>query len=258
MLYRLAMFVCHSLGRFFRVRRTGFGEANIPADGGAVLAVTHFGYLEFALVAWSIWRADRRRVLFLATAGAFRNPIVGGILRRLGQIPVDHRAGAAAYSAAVDALRSGSLVGVFPEAGVDASFTVRALKTGAVRLAAEADVPLIPVAIWGGQRLLTREHKVRFRERFNIPVSIAFGPPLSLVGERHAVSAKLRAELQQLVASLQKDYPDDGAGQWWQPRALGGTAPTPEEAAELDAAVVARREAKRAAKRGKSGREDGA
>jgi 1-acyl-sn-glycerol-3-phosphate acyltransferase len=250
MLYRFAMFVCHSLGRFFRLRRTGFGEENIPADGGAVLAITHFGYLEFALVAWSIWRRDRRRVLFLATAGAFRNPIVGGLLRRLGQIPVDHRAGAAAYSAAVAALRTGSLIGIFPEAGVDPSFTVRALKTGAVRLAIEAGVPLIPVAIWGGQRLLTREHKVRMRERFNIPVSIAFGPAISLAGERHDVSAKLRTAMQKLVAQLQKEYPDDGAGQWWQPRALGGTAPTPDEAAALDAAVVARREAARANKRG--------
>jgi 1-acyl-sn-glycerol-3-phosphate acyltransferase len=248
MLYRFAMFVCHSLGRIFRLRRAGFGEENIPADGGAVLAITHFGYLEFALVAWSIWRRDRRRVLFLATAGAFRNPIVGGLLRRLGQIPVDHRAGAAAYSAAVDALRSGSLIGIFPEAGVDPSYTVRALKTGAVRLAVEADVPLIPVAIWGGQRLMTREHKVRFRERFGVPISIAFGPPLPLAGERHVVSANLRTALQSLVAGLQQSYPDAGAGQWWQPRSLGGTAPTPDEAAALDAAVVARREAARAKK----------
>jgi 1-acyl-sn-glycerol-3-phosphate acyltransferase len=249
MLYRFGMFVCHSLGRFFRVRRQAFGEENIPDDGGAVLAVTHFGYLEFALVAWSVWRRDRRPVRFLATVGAFRNPIVGGLLRRLRQIPVDPRAGSGAYAAAVDALRSGSLVGIFPEAGVDASFTVRELKTGAVRLATEADVPLIPVAIWGGQRLLTREHRVRFGERFGIPVHIAFGTPLSLAGEPHAASARLRTAMQKLVATLQHGYPDDGAGQWWQPRAHGGSAPTPEEAKELDAAVIAKREAARARKR---------
>jgi 1-acyl-sn-glycerol-3-phosphate acyltransferase len=248
MLYRFAMFVCHALFSFLRVRRETTGQQNIPDDGGAVLAITHFGYLEFALVAYTVWRHDRRRVLFLATASAFRNPIVGGLLTRLGQIPVDRRAGAAAYSAAVDALRGGSLVGVFPEAGVDASFTVRALKTGAVRLAAEADVPLIPVALWGGQRLLTREHKVRFRERFGIPVRVTFGPQLSPTGERHTVSATLRTSMQSLVATLQNGYPDDGAGQWWHPRALGGTAPTPDEAIALDAAVVARRAAARAGK----------
>jgi 1-acyl-sn-glycerol-3-phosphate acyltransferase len=247
MLYRFAMLVCRALFALLRVRRTVTGVEHLPDTGGAVIAMTHFGYLEFALVAYTIWRHDRRRVRFLATSSAFRNPVVGGLLRRLGQIPVDRAAGSAAYEAAVSALRSGALVGVFPEAGVDASFTVRELKTGAVRLATEGSVPLLPVALWGGQRLMTREHRVRFFERFGIPISIAFGPTLSLTGERHEVSARLRTALQQLVASLQRSYPDAGDGQWWQPRQLGGTAPTPEEAVELDAAVVARRAAKRAA-----------
>jgi 1-acyl-sn-glycerol-3-phosphate acyltransferase len=247
MLYRFGMLVCRALFGFLRVRRTVAGVEHIPNSGGVVLAITHFGYLEFALVAYSIWRHDRRRVRFLATSSAFRTPIVGGLLRRLGQIPVDRQAGSAAYEAALEALQSGSLVGVFPEAGIDASFTVRELKTGAVRLASEASVPLIPVALWGGQRLMTREHKVRFGERFDIPVLLAFGPSLSLGGERHVVSAKLRTSMQALVASLQATYPEPGQGQWWQPRHLGGTAPTPEEAIELDAAVVARRAAKRKA-----------
>jgi 1-acyl-sn-glycerol-3-phosphate acyltransferase len=251
MLYRFAMLVCRALFSFLRVHRTVDSVEHVPDDGGAVLAMTHFGYLEFAIIAYTIWKHDRRRVRFLATSSAFRNPVVGALLYRLGQIPVDRRAGAAAYAAAVSALQSGSLVGIFPEAGIDPSFTVRALKTGAVRLASEAGAPLIPVAIWGGQRLLTREHRVRFRERFGIPVLVGFGPPLPLAGERHAVSAALRTSMQSLVASLQAAYPQDGAGMWWQPRHLGGTAPTPEEAAELDAAVVARRDARRAAQQGR-------
>ncbi|HMH58192.1 MAG TPA: lysophospholipid acyltransferase family protein, partial [Galbitalea sp.] len=188
MLYRFGMAVCGALFSVLRVRRTVAGVEQIPDDGGAVIAMTHFGYLEFALVAHTIWRHDRRRMRFLITSSAFRNPIVGGLLRRLDQIPVDRRAGRAAYAAAVSALQSGSLVGVFPEAGIDASFTVRALKTGAVRLAAEANIPLIPVALWGGQRLITREHRVRFFERFGIPVSIRFGKALSPSGERHTVT----------------------------------------------------------------------
>ena len=250
MLYRFAMLVCRALFSFLRVRRTVAGVEHIPDDGGAVIAMTHFGYLEFALVAYTIWRHDRRRVRFLVTSGAFRNPIVGWLLTRLRQIPVDRRAGRGAFAVAEDALHDGSLVGVFPEAGVDASFTVRALKTGAVRLAVEASMPLIPVALWGGQRLMTREYKIRFSERFGIPVSVEFGPALSLDGERHEVTANLRTSLQTLLASLQASYPDPGDGQWWQPRHLGGTAPTPEEAIELDAAVVARRAAKREARRG--------
>jgi 1-acyl-sn-glycerol-3-phosphate acyltransferase len=254
MLYRFGMLVCRALFGVLRVRREATGQENIPDDGGAVFAITHFGYLEFALVAYTIWRHDRRRVRFLATASAFRNPIVGFLLTRLGQIPVDRRAGAGAYTAAVAALESGSLVGIFPEAGIDPSFTVRALKTGAVRLAIEANAPLIPVAIWGGQRLMTREHTFRFRERFGVPVRLAFGPALSLDGERHEVSARLRASMQQLVASLQAGYPDASDGQWWHPAHLGGTAPTPERAAELDAAVAARRAARSEAQEAKRAR----
>jgi 1-acyl-sn-glycerol-3-phosphate acyltransferase len=251
MLYRFAMLVCRVLFGFLRVRRIVTGVEHIPDDGGAVIAMTHFGYLEFALIAYTIWKHDKRRVRFLATSSAFKNPIVGGLLRRLGQIPVDRSAGSGAYETAVAALESGSLIGVFPEAGVDASFTVRALKTGAVRLAVEASAPLIPVALWGGQRLMTREHRVKFFDRFRIPVLIEFGPGLPLNGERHDVTVALRESMQALVASLQARYPDAGAGQWWQPRHLGGTAPTVEEATELDAAVVARRAARRAAEAAK-------
>jgi 1-acyl-sn-glycerol-3-phosphate acyltransferase len=251
MLYRFGMLVCRVLFGFLRVRRDATGQENIPDDGGAVLAITHFGYLEFALVAYTIWKHDKRRVRFLATAAAFRNPIVGFLLTRLGQIPVDRRAGAGAYEAAVAALESGSLVGIFPEAGIDPSFTVRALKTGAVRLAIEANAPLIPVALWGGQRLMTREHSFRLGERFGVPVRLAFGPALSLAGERHKVSARLRASMQQLVAGLRASYPDAGDGQWWHPAHLGGTAPTPERAAELDADVVARRAARSAEREAK-------
>ena len=248
MLYRFGMQVVRLLFAFLRTHRTVIGANNIPNDGGSVLAITHFGYLEFGLITWAVWRHDRRRMRFLITSAVFRNRLLGSVLLRLGQIPVDRSAGAGAFNAAVDALRDGSIIGIFPEAGIDASFSVRELKTGAVRLASEAGVPLIPVGIWGGQRLLTREHKVGFRERFGIPVYISIGAPVPHDGEAHVASAALRTSMQAIVASLQAGYPDDGAGQWWQPRALGGTAPTPDEAAILDAAVIARRAAKRAAK----------
>ena len=180
--------------------------------------------------------------------------MVGFLLTRLHQIPVDRRAGAGAYKAAVDAVESGALVGIFPEAGIDPSFTVRPIKTGAARLASEANAPLIPVALWGGQRLMTREHTFAFRERFGIPVEIAFGPAIPHIGERHEVSTKLRESMQALVADLQSSYSDDGAGQWWQPAHLGGTAPTVERAAELDAEVVAKRALRYAAQDAKKAR----
>jgi 1-acyl-sn-glycerol-3-phosphate acyltransferase len=249
-IYSTAIVAGRGLFGFWRLKRRVSGVQHVPTTGGAVLAMTHFGYLEFALVEWATWLANRRRIRFMAKQGAFDKPVVGWLLRGMRHIAVDMKAGAAAYAQAVTALRSGELLGVFPEAGVSASFTVRELKTGAARLAAEAGVPIIPVAVWGGHRLLTKGRRIRFTERFGVPVSFAFGAPI-LVGveeEPHAVTTRLRIALQELVDRLQADYPIDGTGAWWQPRHLGGTAPTPEEAAAADAARDAARAAAAASK----------
>ncbi|MDF2573211.1 MAG: glycerol acyltransferase [Agromyces sp.] len=237
-IYRTAIVIGRGLFGFWRLKRTVHGIEHVPASGGAILAMTHFGYLDFALVEWVTWLADRRRIRFMAKQGAFDTPVVGRLLRGMRHIPVDMKAGAAAYAQAVTALRRGELVGVFPEAGVSASFTVRDLKTGAVRLAAEAGVPIIPVGVWGGQRLLTKRHRVGFFERFGVPVSFAFGAPIVVGADEDArlATGRLREALQALVDRLQREYPVDGTGAWWQPRALGGTAPTPEAAMEADAA----------------------
>lgn len=246
-IYSTAIAAGRGLFAFWRLRRSVSGAENLPERGGAVLAMTHFGYLEFALVEWATWLHNRRRIRFMVKKGAFDKPAVGWLLRGMRHIPVDMEAGASAYDAAAKALRDGELLGVFPEAGVSASFTVRELKTGAVRLAAEAGVPVIPVAVWGGQRLLTKNRRIRFRERFAVPVHFAFGEAITVTAEddMRAVSHDLRTRMQRLVDTLQAEYPVDGSGAWWQPRHLGGTAPTPSEAAAADEARRVRREAQR-------------
>ncbi len=245
--YDTAVGVGRSLFGVWRLRRHTTGIEHLPDDGGAVIAMTHFGYLEFALVEWATVLHNRRRIRFMAKQGAFDKPLVGRLLRSMRHIAVDMRAGGAAYANAVAALRSGELVGVFPEAGVSASFTVRELKSGAIRLAQEAGVPIIPVAVWGGHRLLTKNHKVGFRERFGVPVHFSFGEPIQVHPEDDVATSteQLRDRLQGMVDELQRDYPVDGTGAWWQPRSLGGTAPTPAEAAAADLERERRREARR-------------
>lgn len=243
-IYRSAVTLGIGLFGFWRLRRIETGLANLPDTGGAVLAMTHFGYLEFALVEWATWKHNRRRIRFLVTRRAFDKPAVGWLLRGMHHIPVDMEAGAAAYAAAVAALRAGELIGVFPEAGVSSSFEVRDLKSGAARLAAEAGVPLIPVAVWGGQRLMTKNHKVAFRARFGVPVMFSFGTPIIVAptDDSRVITARLRSEMKKQLVRLQSAYPVDGTGQWWQPGSLGGTAPTVEAAAAADAARAERRE----------------
>ena len=237
-IYATAVVVGRALFGFWRLRRTARGLGEIPDTGGAVLAMTHFGYFEFALVEWATYLHNRRRIRFMVKNSAFEKPLIGSLLRGMRHISVDMTAGGAAYAQAVQALRAGELIGVFPEAGVNASFTVRELKTGAARLAAEAGVPIIPIAVWGGQRLLTKNHKISFWERFGVTVSYAVGTPIGVTKDDDiaVVTTELRTTMQVLVDSLQADYPVDGTDKWWQPRHLGGTAPTPEEAAAADAA----------------------
>ncbi|WP_246142231.1 lysophospholipid acyltransferase family protein [Lacisediminihabitans profunda] len=243
-IYRTAIVAGTALFRALRVRRIESGLDNLPETGGAVLAMTHFGYLEFALIEWVTWLHNRRRIRFLTKKSVFERPVLGFVMRGMHHIAVDMAAGADAYASAVAALRDGELIGVFPEAGVSASFTVRELKTGAARLAAEAGVPIIPVAVWGGQRLLTKNRRIRLRERFGVPVSFAVGAPIVVeaTDDMRAATERLRRTLQGLVDRLQAEYPVDGAGAWWQPRALGGTAPSPLEAAEADAERARKRD----------------
>jgi len=217
------------------------GAEHLPDEGGAVVAMTHFGYMEFALVEWVTWLHNRRRIRFMAKKPVFDKKPVGALMRNMKHISVDMKAGAGAYAAAVTALQAGELIGVFPEAGVSASFTIRDLKTGAARLAAEAGVPLVPIAIWGGQRLMTKGHKTTMRDRFRAPIIIVVGKPITVSGDPVAETARLKAEMESLLVTAQEAFPLDGTGQWWQPRHLGGTALTPEQSAAEEEARLKRR-----------------
>jgi 1-acyl-sn-glycerol-3-phosphate acyltransferase len=228
-----------------RLKPVVSGIDAIPASGAAVLAATHFGYLDFALLEWVTWLRTRRRIRYLVTKGAYDRPVVGRLLRAMGHIRVDKSAGADAYARAVEALQAGELVGIFPEAGVSASFTVRELKTGATRMAAAAGAPLIPVVIWGGQLLKTKNHRTSIREAFGAPIRVVVGTPSTLGPTDDPIEAtlRLRSQLQVLLDEAQASYPRSGMGEWWQPVHLGGTAPAPEEAAVWEAERQARKEA---------------
>lgn len=240
-IYGAAVAAGRAVFGFLRVKPLVTGAEHLPDSGGAVIAITHFGYMDFALVEWMMWKNNRRHIRFLAQKAAFRNPLVGWLLRGMRHIAVDMAAGAAAYESAVEALRSGEVLGVFPEGGVSAAFTVRGLKTGAIRMASEAGVPVIPVAVWGGHRLLTKGSSSTFLRKFGVPVRFAVGAPINLSSgltsaEVSEHTQQLRRTLQTLLDDLQRTYPVDGARQSWQPAHLGGTAPTPEAAAVTEAA----------------------
>ncbi|UGT59374.1 lysophospholipid acyltransferase family protein [Nocardia asteroides] len=221
------------------------GAENIPATGGGVVAINHTGYLDFTYAGLPA-RTPKRYIRFMAKKEVFDNKISGPIMRALKHIPVDRGAGADSYQAAVQYLSRGELVGVYPEATISRSFEIKDFKSGAARMALEAQVPIIPVAIWGAQRVWTKGHPKRLG-RTNTPIHIVVGEPIQPYEPAAELTAELRTTMQRLLLDAQRDYPHE-EGAYWVPSRLGGSAPTLEQANELDAADVAERAAKRAAR----------
>ncbi|GII92430.1 lysophospholipid acyltransferase family protein [Sinosporangium siamense] len=219
------------------------GAEHIPRTGGAVLVSNHVSYLDFIFAGYAA-RPARRLVRFMAKKEVFDHRISGPLMRAMHHIPVDRSAGAGAYDNAVQALRDGEIIGVFAEATISRSFTIKEIKTGAVRMAAAAGVPLIPVTLWGSQRLWTKGRPRNLLQR-HVPVSIHVGPPAypSLHDDPAVLTYDLRARLSTMLDRAQRAYPDIPPSVWWQPAHLGGIAPTPEEADAMDdAEAEARRE----------------
>jgi 1-acyl-sn-glycerol-3-phosphate acyltransferase len=232
--YRCVAHAAVGLFRALDLRIDVVGGEHIPATGGGVVVLNHTGYLDFALAALPFWRERGRLVRFMAKQEVFTHRVLGPLMRAMHHIPVDRAAGAAAFRLAVEALRAGELVGIFPEATISRSFCLKEFKSGATRMARAAGVPLIPVTLWGSQRVWTKDRKPTIRAARHIPISITIGAPLR--PERGpAADAALVEVMNGLLDETRARYPDGpGDDPWWVPAHLGGTAPTPERAAELD------------------------
>jgi 1-acyl-sn-glycerol-3-phosphate acyltransferase len=213
------------------------GEENVPRSGGAVMMINHLSFFDFAYAGLAALPA-RRLVRFMAKESVFRHPVGGPLMRGMHHIPVDRSAGATSFRAAVTALKAGEIVGVFPEATISRSFELKEFKSGAVRMAKAAGVPILPTVLWGSQRVWTKGEKPRFG-RSNIPISITVGEPVHLAkgDDLEAVNAMVRERMTALLHEAQAAYPPlTGEDLKFLPARLGGTAPTLEQALARDAA----------------------
>ena len=203
------------------------GQDNVPRKGGAILAINHTSYLDFALAGTAALPA-KRYVRFMAKKELFDNKIAGPLLRGMHHINVDRSNGSASFVAALRALKSGEIIGIFPEGTISTSFEIKGLKSGAVRLAIGAGVPVIPTIVWGGQRVYTKGVKPSVK-RGKIPVTVSFGAPITYSRDTdvEVAEAHLREVMIQLLRDVQEKYPDSHVGQRWAPVRLGGTAPAP-------------------------------
>jgi 1-acyl-sn-glycerol-3-phosphate acyltransferase len=225
------------------------GTEHIPRTGGALLAFNHISYVDFVLGGFAA-QPSKRLVRFMAKRELFDHRLAGPLMRSLHHINVDRADGIASYNEGIRYLRMGEVVGIFPEATISRSFEIKEIKTGAVRMAAEAGVPLVPAVLWGTQRMLTKGHPRDFARGKTIAITV--GEPLwpdssDPVGE----TARLRSAMSSLLDQTIRAYPADEQppGSWWLPSSYGGSAPTPEEATTLDAAERRERAARRRARR---------
>ena len=233
------------LMRAANIEVTVIGAENIPAESGALLAGNHTGYADFILMGTGPYLHGERLVRFMAKKSVFDVPVLGWLLKLMKHVPVDRDRGGASIAPAVQMLREGNLVGIFPEATISRSFELANFKTGAARIAHQAGVPLVPCVIWGSQRIWTKDLPKHFRD---VPVIVRYGEPVHLTGDAEADTAELKRQMQSLLDASRSEYSSlytDGAGEAWMPVALGGTAPTPEEAEDLYAKERAEREAKK-------------
>jgi 1-acyl-sn-glycerol-3-phosphate acyltransferase len=217
------------------------GTEHVPRAGGVLLAYNHIGYVDFVYGGLAA-NPSGRLVRFMSKRELFDHRWTGPLMRSLHHIEVDRAEGLASFETAVDYLRAGEAVGIFPEATISRAMTLKEFKTGAVRIAAEAGVPVVPVILWGTQRMMTKDHPRDFSRGKTIAIRV--GEPLHPTGaDPVAETAELHEVMSRLLDETIRSYPADEQppGSWWLPASYGGSAPTLEQAARLDAEERERR-----------------
>lgn len=233
------------LWRLQGLKFTVTGVDHLPATGGAVIAINHTSYFDFTFAGLPAYEQGLgRKVRFMAKQEVFDHRVTGPLMRGMRHIPVDRSSGAPSFDAAVQVLKGGELVGVYPEATISRSFELKEFKSGAARMAIAADVPIIPHIVWGAQRIWTKDHPKKMW-RPKVPIAIAVGEPIQPTLAPTELTALLRSRMQHLLEQVQDSYGPHPPGEFWVPHRLGGGAPTLAQAAELDAAELAERAARR-------------
>ena len=206
------------------------GLENIPERGGALLAQNHTSYLDWLPPLFAA-RERGRRMYFMIKAEMADVKAVNYVIKHARLIPVDRKNGHDAFDVAVQRLREGELIGMHPEATISRSYELRDFKTGAARMALQAQVPLVPIIVWGAQRIWPKDHpKKVFRN--GISITVAAGRPLPPQGSPDELNARLREAMNALLYRVQEEYPHP-EGEYWVPRRLGGTAPTRDDSQKI-------------------------
>lgn len=201
--YRVVAAVVVAGTRLLRWRIDVAGLEHLP-PGGVVVTWNHTSHVDFAVTAVPIHLRTGRMVRFLALRSLWDRPVLGRLLRLVRCIPVERGSDdgrAAAFDAAVTALRAGDLVMVAPEGTISRSGELLPFRTGAARMAQAAGVPLLPTASWGTRRFATTGRSATLRRGWRLPATVRFGEPLVVRPEHDpaAATSELRRRTQALL-----------------------------------------------------------
>jgi 1-acyl-sn-glycerol-3-phosphate acyltransferase len=190
-----------------RLARTRIIDGHkLPATGAYIITPNHMSNIDPVVVGEAVWRLGRAP-RFLAKASLFGVPVVGAMLRALGQIPVERGGasrGAIPLSAAKRLIAEGQGVIVYPEGSLtrDPDLWPMRGKTGAARLALVTGAPVVPVANWGAERIFDpRTSRLNIRPR--TPVTVTAGRPIDL--SRWSGATPNRAVLVEMTEAIMQD-----------------------------------------------------
>lgn len=234
MIYALLVLIVRTANLIGGHRTTRVGSGRLPTTGGAVLAINHTSYVDFTYIGINALSVDDRRIRFMGKIELRRNLVIRWLMWGCKVIPVDRSAGHDAYLAAVEELRAGEVVGIYPEATISRSYEIKQLKSGAARMALASGVPIIPGIVWGSQRIAPKGG-AKHLGRTKTPVMVAIGDPIPARGSADELTETLHAAMTALLHEVQDQYGPHPADAPWVPARLGGSAPTLAEADRLDA-----------------------
>jgi 1-acyl-sn-glycerol-3-phosphate acyltransferase len=204
------------------------GPNRLPENGPFIVAPNHFTNIDPLVVGTAVW-VHRRLPQYLAKASLFKNPVIGYLMRGMGNIPVERSGrtrGSDPLGGGGTLVKNGGGIIVYPEGTLtrDPDLWPMRGKTGAVRLALENDVPLIPMAHWGTQGIMPRySKKLKLFPRTRVDIRI--GEPMDLSEYRgkpidQQMLLKATAELMEQITELLEDLRgEDAPATRWDPAA---------------------------------------
>jgi len=193
--FLLTCSLCWPIFRFlFRWQVSGL--ENVP-DGGAIIAPNHQSFWDIPLVGLALFN---RRTHFMAKSELFQNPLFGWFIRNLLAFPVKRGApDRAAVRHAIDMLKQGDLVAIFPEGTRSKTGKLGAAEPGLSLIAAKAEVLVVPVAITGTRDIFSRNSLFpQVKVHFGRPVSLQELQPQCGKG-RMDIGAEVMQKIEQLL-----------------------------------------------------------